>query len=189
MGGAVFPPCCLTWGQTMVELMKIMATSFKRSHAHIATFCAPDPAAGHPWPTPPLETPGHSHASLGQLFLGSLLLSPGSWCTRFCLCPPRVYFPVLCKFWQFYVGLITTSSKRAYAIPMSAAPRAPAPRAVHCWVVPPQEMLNSSSLRDICNKVSLSSSIASKSAAQVENGNFKMSISTWTPDWLEPEDW
>ena len=33
MGGAVFPPCCLTWGQTMVEVMKIMATSFKRSHA------------------------------------------------------------------------------------------------------------------------------------------------------------
>ena len=22
--------------------------------------------------------------------------------TRFCLCPPRVYFPVLCKFWQLY---------------------------------------------------------------------------------------
>ena len=31
MGRAVFPPCCLTWGQTMVEAMKIMATSFKRS--------------------------------------------------------------------------------------------------------------------------------------------------------------
>ena len=24
MGGAVFPSCCLTWGQTMVEIMKIM---------------------------------------------------------------------------------------------------------------------------------------------------------------------
>ena len=24
--------------------------------------------------------------------------------TRFCLCPPRVYFPVLCKFWQLYDG-------------------------------------------------------------------------------------
>ena len=30
MGGAVFPPCCLSWGQTMVKLMKIMAKSFKR---------------------------------------------------------------------------------------------------------------------------------------------------------------
>ena len=26
--------------------------------------------------------------------------------TRFCLCPPRVYFPVLCKFWQLYGGVI-----------------------------------------------------------------------------------
>ena len=33
MGGAVFPPCCLTWGQTMVEVMKIIVTSFKRSQA------------------------------------------------------------------------------------------------------------------------------------------------------------
>ena len=30
------------------------------------------------------------------------------------------------------VGLMATSSKRAYAIPRSAAPRAPAPAAVHC---------------------------------------------------------
>ena len=31
--------------------------------------------------------------------------APFSWvlvCTRFCLCPPRVCFPVLCKFWQLY---------------------------------------------------------------------------------------
>ena len=30
------------------------------------------------------------------------------------------------------VGLMATSSKRAYAIPRSTAPRAPAPAAVHC---------------------------------------------------------
>ena len=53
--------------------------------------------------------------------------APFSWvlvCTSFCLCPPRVCFPVLCKFWQLYGGLMMTSSKRAYAIPRSAAPRA-----------------------------------------------------------------
>ena len=59
-------------------------------------------AAGHHWFIPLLETPGHSRASLGQSLLGSPLLSPGSWCTRFCLCPPRAYFPVLCKFWQLF---------------------------------------------------------------------------------------
>ena len=31
---------------------------------------------------PPLETPGHSQASLGQSLLESLLLTPGFWCTQ-----------------------------------------------------------------------------------------------------------
>ena len=31
-----------TWGQTMVEVMKIMVTSFKRSHAGTATLGGPD---------------------------------------------------------------------------------------------------------------------------------------------------
>ena len=50
----------------MVEVMKIMATSFKRSHARTAALSAPSPAAGHHHPMPPPETPGHSRASLGQ---------------------------------------------------------------------------------------------------------------------------
>ena len=41
----------------------------------------------------------------GKSPVGSLLLSPASWCIRFCLCPPGVYFPVLCKFWQFDGGV------------------------------------------------------------------------------------
>ena len=31
MGGAVFPPCSLIWGQTLVEVMAIMVTSFQRT--------------------------------------------------------------------------------------------------------------------------------------------------------------
>ena len=53
--------------------------------------------------------------------------------TGFCLCPPRVCFPVLCKFWQLCGGWIVTTYKRPYATPKSAAPRAPAPAAGHCW--------------------------------------------------------
>jgi len=64
-----------TWGQTMVEVMKIMATSLKRSHACTATLSVPNPAASHHQPTPLLETPGHSQASLGQSLVGSLLLA------------------------------------------------------------------------------------------------------------------
>ena len=41
----------------------------------------------------------------GSVSCGSLLLYPGSWYTRFCLCPPRVYFPVLCKLGQLYGGV------------------------------------------------------------------------------------
>ena len=103
MGGAVFPPCCLTWDQTMVELMKIMATSFKRSHVHTAVLSAPSQAEGHCQTMPPPETPGHSQASLGQSLVGTLLLSPGSWCTPgfFCAFQESVS-PVLCKFWWLY---------------------------------------------------------------------------------------
>ena len=109
MGGAVFPPCCLTWGQTMVEVMKIMATSFKRSHACTAALSAPDPAAGHHWPTPLLETPGYSRACLVHCGI----TAPFSWVLvyrtlvcRFCLCPPRICFPIpVCKFWWLCGGV------------------------------------------------------------------------------------
>ena len=76
----------------------------KAPSTHCCPQC-PDPAAGHCPPTPPLETPGHSRASLGQSLVRSLLVSPGFWCTRFCLCLPGVYFPVLCKFWWLYGGI------------------------------------------------------------------------------------
>ena len=97
---------------------------FKTSHAHTATPSAPNPTAGLHRPMPPLQIPGHSWTSLGQSLVGSLLLSPGPWGTPGPLCAlPESVFPALCKFWQLYGGLKETSSKRAYAIPRSAAPR------------------------------------------------------------------
>ena len=86
MGVALFPPCCLAWDQTMVEVMKIRVTSFKKSHAYTPALSVPDPAAGHHWPTPSPETPGHSQESLGQSLVGSLLLSSGFWCTQGFVC-------------------------------------------------------------------------------------------------------
>ena len=110
MGGAVFPPCYLTWDQTMVEVMKIMVTSFKRSHAHTATLSAPEPAAGHCWPMPLPDTPGHSWASLGQSLVGSLLLSPGAHKDLFV--PSKSLFPQSCvSSGGSRVGLMATSSK------------------------------------------------------------------------------
>ena len=83
--------------------MKIVVTSFKRSHAHTVTLSAPNPAAGHHQPTPPPETPGHSQTNLGQSLVGLLLLSPESWCTQGSLCIlQESVSSVLCKFWRFY---------------------------------------------------------------------------------------
>ena len=105
-GWGCVPSLLFTWSQTMVQVMKIMATSFKRSHASTATLTALNPAAGHHRPTPPPETPGHSWASLGQSLVGSLLLSPGSWCTQGFVCAlQESVSPVLCKFWQLYGGV------------------------------------------------------------------------------------
>ena len=115
----------------MVEVTKLMVTSFQRSHALTAALSAPNPAAGHRQPTPPPETPGHSWASLGQSLEGSLFLSPGSWCAQGSVCAlQESVSPDLCKFWQLYGGLMVTSSKTAYVIPRSAAPRGPTPAAV-----------------------------------------------------------
>ena len=141
MGRAVCPPCCLTWGQTMVEVMKIMATSLKRSHADTAALSAPNPAAGHCWPTPLPQTPEHSQVSWCQSLVGSLLLSSGSCCTQGFLCAlQESVSPVLCSGGSM-VGLMATSSKRAYAILRSTAPRAPAHAALHYWPIPLQETL------------------------------------------------
>ena len=66
---------------------------------------APDPAAGHHRPMPPLATPGYSRASLGQSFMGSLsfLLGPGVPC--FVCAFQQSVFTVLCKFWRPYCGV------------------------------------------------------------------------------------
>ena len=89
----------------MVEVMKTMMTSFKRSRACTASLGAPDPAAGHHRPTPPPETPRHSRRVWVGLLWGhcSFLLGPGAH--KFCLCPLRVCLPVLCKFWWLYGGV------------------------------------------------------------------------------------
>ena len=73
---------------------------------HCYTQC-PQPAADHCWPTPLPETPGHSRASLGQSFVvGSLLLSPGSWCAQGFVCALQESVSlVLCKFWWLYGGV------------------------------------------------------------------------------------
>ena len=51
------------------------------------------------WPKPPLKIPENSQVSLTQSLVGTLILSPGSWCTQgFCCCfvPSKSLFPQSC---------------------------------------------------------------------------------------------
>ena len=109
-----------------------MATSFKRSHACTAALSGPNAAASHRQPTPPPETPGYH----GQVWISllwshySFLLGPGVH--------KVLFVPSKSLFLQSYVSSggsivepMATSSKRAYSIPRSTAPKAPAPAAVH----------------------------------------------------------
>ena len=142
-GCSYVPSLLFTWSQTMVDIMKVMATSFKRSH--VCTAAGSAPTLQQAVDTPCLHQ-RHLDTHLGQSLLGSLLLfsCPGVYKFLFCfvlffhlwvcvcVCPPRVCFPVLCKFGSSMVGLMVTSSKSVYAIPRSTASRAPVPAAGHC---------------------------------------------------------
>ena len=146
MGGAVFPRCYLTWGPTVVEVMKVMATSFRRSHARAAALSAPTLQQA-------TTDPGLCRRLLDthrqvwvSLFWGhcSFLLGPSAHNVLFV--PSKSLFPESCvSSGSSMVVLMATSSKRAYVIPRSAAPRAPAPVVGHCWTVPLQETLKHSS--------------------------------------------
>ena len=115
-----------------MEIMKIMATSFKRSHARTATLSAPNPAAGHHQPTPLPGTPRHPETGLGQSPVLSLLLSPGSWCIRFCCALQESIFHSCVSSGSSMMGLMASSSKRAYAITNSADPE-PSPDSHLKW--------------------------------------------------------
>ena len=98
----------------MVEIMKTMATPFKRSCVCTAAFSTPDLAACHCQSMPLLETPGHSQASLGQSLLGSLLFSPGSWCTQGFVCALQESVSPVCVIsGGSIVELMATFSKSA----------------------------------------------------------------------------
>ena len=85
-----------------------------------------------------LDTPGHVWVSFLWCHC-SFLLGPGAHKALFM--PSKSQSCVSSG--GSMVGLMVTSSKRAYAIPRSAAPKAPT--AGHCWPIPPQETLRYSS--------------------------------------------
>ena len=95
---------------------------------------------------PLLKTPRYWWPNLGQSLMGSLVLSPGFFCAQGLFVHSKSLFLLSCVgSGSSVVELIAASSKRAYAIPKSTAPRAPAPVAVHCSPVLLQETLRHNS--------------------------------------------
>ena len=102
MGGAI-PSLLFTWGQTMVEVMNGDLPQ-KIPCIYCYNPC-PQPCSG-----PPLTHAftGGSWTPTGKSGTVSCGVTvPFSWVlvNKVLLCPPRVYFPVLCKFWQLYGGV------------------------------------------------------------------------------------
>ena len=135
----------IVWPEVM-RITKLMVASFQRSHECTAKLSAPDPSAGHHWPTPPLKTPGRSQQVWVSLLWGHCSFLLVSGVHKSLLVPSKSLFP------QLYVGsggsmagLMVTSSKRAYATPRSAVSRDPAPVAGHCWLGASLEALKHSS--------------------------------------------
>ena len=116
----------------MVEVIEIMATSFKRSMRallHSAPLTLPQATANPRLCWKLLDT----HGQVWVSFLWdhcSFLLGHGA--LKIVFVPSKSLFPQSCVSpGSFVVGLMAASSRRAYAIPRSAAPRAPAPAAGH----------------------------------------------------------
>ena len=128
----------LIWGQILVEVMKIMATSFKRRHSVPPTLKQATPRLCQRL----LNT--HRQAWVSLLWGHcSFLLGPGVYKISFV--PSKNLFPQSCvSSGSSMMGLMVTS-KRAYATHRCTAPRVPAPGEVHCWPIPPQETLKNSS--------------------------------------------
>ena len=108
----------------------------QKSHACMAMLSAPNLAAGYHQPSlcwRLLDSPGQVWVSLLWSHCSFLL---GSVCA---LQEPISQSCVSSG--SSMVGLMATSSKRAYSIPKSAAPRASVPVADHCPPVSPQETL------------------------------------------------
>ena len=104
---------------------------------HCRTQC-PQPCSR---PPPTHASARDSQTPAGKSPVGSLLLSPGSWCTKFCCALQESQSCVSSG--SSAVGFMATSSKRSYAIPTL---RAPVRAANPCWPLPPQEMLKHSSV-------------------------------------------
>ena len=90
----------------------------------------------------PCSRPPPTHASTEDSWTlmgksGSVscgVTAPLSWVlvhTRFCLCPPRVCFPVLCKYWQLHGGVNSDLPQEGLCHTQVCCTQSPCPAAGH----------------------------------------------------------
>ena len=118
----------------MVEVMKIMVTPFKRSHHALLHSVPPTLQQATTDPCLHLDSWTLTGKS-GSISCG--VTAPFSWVLacmhKLLFVSSKSLFPQSCvSSGVSVVELKVTSSKRAYAIPRSVLPRAPAPAALHC---------------------------------------------------------
>ena len=88
-----------------------------------------------------------THRQVWVSFVGSLLLSPASWCTQGSVCAlQKSVSPVLCKFCQLSCGVNGDLLQEGLCHTQVCCTQSPFPAAVHCWPVPPQETLKPSAV-------------------------------------------
>ena len=92
---------CVSSGSSMLGFM---VTSFKRSHARTATLSVPSPEQATADPRL-CQRLLDTHRQVWTISCGVTALFSWVLVHRVLLCPPRVYFPVLCKFWQLSGGV------------------------------------------------------------------------------------
>ena len=126
-GWSSVPSLLFTWDQTMVEVMKIMVSPSK------------DPMHTSPQSLPPAPQRDTMDSCLRRRLLdtpsksGSVscwVTAPFSWILvhkSFCFYPPRVYFLVLCKFWQLYGGLNGDLLQEGLCHTQVCCPQSPCP--------------------------------------------------------------
>ena len=100
-GWSCVPSLLLTQGQTMVEVMKIMAAFFKRSLARTAMLSAPNPADPRLHQRL-LDTHRHIRVSV---FWGHCPFLLGAGAHKVLFMPSKNLFCVLCTFWQLFGGV------------------------------------------------------------------------------------
>ena len=131
MGGAVFPPS-ISLGPNYAGGNEDNGDLLQKIPCLYYYTQCPQPCSRPPWTHASAGDSWTFTGNLGQSLMGSLflLLGPGA---QGSVCAFQKSISQSCvSSGGSLVGLMVTSSKRAYTLPTSAAPRAPAPVAGHC---------------------------------------------------------